>query len=156
MKLRMTAFAIAAAAFAVSAIPASAQSRVEVGVLRCQIAPSVGYVVASRRDMRCTYMPNDGSRPHSYSATAGRVGLDLGVTSGGALIWGVFAPTHHINRKDLVGTYVGASAGAAVVVGVGANALVGGSHNTVALQPLSGEGSAGLSVALGVTALSLR
>ena len=156
MKLHTTAFVIAAAALAVSAIPASAQSRVEIGLLRCNIAPSVGYVVASRRDMRCTFIPNNGSRPHSYTATAGRVGLDLGVTQQGALVWGVFAPTHRINRKDLVGTYVGGSAGAAVVVGVGGNALFGGSNNTVALQPFSGEGSVGLSVALGVTALTLR
>ena len=156
MKLRMTAFAIAAAAFAVSVVPASAQSRVEVGVLTCSIAPSIGYVFASRRDMRCTYVPNDGSRPHRYSATVGRVGLDLGVTREGVLVWGVFAPTYRINRKDLVGTYVGASAGAAVVVGVGANALFGGSNNTIALQPLSGEGSVGLSVALGAAALTLR
>ncbi len=156
MKLRMSAFAIAAAAFAVSAIPAAAQSRIEVGVLKCNVAPSIGYVVASQRDMRCTFVPNDGSRPHRYTATAGRVGLDLGVTKEGVLVWGVFAPTHRLNRKDLVGTYAGASAGAAVGVGVGANALVGGSNNTVALQPLSGEGSVGLSVALGVTALSLR
>lgn len=156
MKLRMSAFAIAAAAFAVSAIPASAQSRIEVGTLKCNVAPSIGYVVASKRDMRCTFVPNDGSRPHRYTATAGRVGLDLGVTKEGVLVWGVFAPTHRINRKDLVGTYVGGSAGAAVGVGVGANALVGGSNNTVALQPLSGEGSVGLSVALGVTALTLR
>lgn len=156
MKLRMSAFAIAAAAFAVSAIPASAQSRIEVGTLKCNVAPSIGYVVASKRDMRCTFVPNDGSRPHRYTATAGRVGLDLGVTKEGVLVWSVFAPTHRINRKDLVGTYVGGSAGAAVGVGVGANALVGGSNNTVALQPLSGEGSVGLSVALGVTALTLR
>jgi hypothetical protein len=156
MKLRMTAFVIAAAAFAVSAIPASAQSRVEVGTLKCNVAPSIGFVVGSKRDMRCTFVPNDGSRPHRYTATAGRVGLDLGVTKEGVLVWGVFAPTHRLNRKDLVGTYVGGSAGAAVGVGVGANALVGGSNNTVAFQPLSGEGSVGLSVALGVTALTLR
>jgi Protein of unknown function (DUF992) len=156
MKLRMTTFALAAAAFAVSAVPASAQSRVEVGVLTCNVAPSIGYVIASRRDMRCTFVPNDGSRPHRYSATASRVGLDLGVTREGVLVWGVFAPTHRLSRKDLVGTYAGASAGAAVVIGVGANALFGGSNNTIALQPFSGEGSVGLSVALGVTALSLR
>jgi hypothetical protein len=78
------------------------------------------------------------------------------VTKEGWLVWGVWAPTKVIYRKDLIGTYGGASAGAAVGVGVGANALVGGSNNTIALQPLSGEGSVGLSVALGITALSLH
>ena len=82
--------------------------------------------------------------------------IDCNYTEGGVLVWGVFAPTRHLTRHALAGTYGGASAGAAIGVGVGANALLGGSHNTIALQPLSAEGSTGLSIALGVTALSLR
>ena len=54
------------------------------------------------------------------------------------------------------GTYVGASASATVGVGVGANALVGGSNNTIALQPLSVQGQTGLGVAAGVAGLELR
>ena len=155
MKHHLTAAAFAAAAMlAASALPAAAD--VEVGVLKCQVAPSVGYVVASQRDMRCHFVPAAGGPVHRYGASAGRVGIDFGVTQEGWLVWGVWAPTRVIHRKDLVGTYAGASAGAAVGVGLGANALVGGSNNTIALQPLSGEGSVGLSVALGVTALSLR
>ena len=41
-------------------------------------------------------------------------------------------------------------------VGVGANALVGGSNNTIALQPLSLQGQTGLGVAAGVAGLELR
>lgn len=155
MKHHLTAVAFATAAMlAASAMPAAAN--VEVGVLRCQIAPSVGYVVASQREMKCNFHPTAGGRVHSYRASAGRVGLDLGVTREGWLVWGVWAPTRVIHRKDLVGNYGGASAAAAIGLGVGGNVLVGGSHNTVALQPLSGEGSVGLSVALGVTGLSIR
>jgi hypothetical protein len=47
------------------------------------------------------------------------------------------------------------SADAAAGLGVGANALIGGSNNTVALQPLSLEGQVGVNVALGVSALTL-
>lgn len=154
MKLRIAAIAVAAAAFAASAVPASAD--VEVGVLRCHIAPSVGYVVASQRDLDCLYSSNVTGRDHHYLGSAGRVGLDFGVTNEGYLIWNVYAPTTGVARKDLVGTYAGVSAGAAIGVGIGGNALLGGSHNTITLQPLSGEGSTGLSVALGITALHLR
>ena len=155
MKHHLTAAAFAAAAMlTASALPAAAN--VEVGVLSCHVAPSVGYVIASQREMRCHFRPSAGGPTHHYRATAGRVGIDLGVTREGWLTWGVWAPTNRINRKDLVGTYAGASAGAAVGLGVGGNALVGGSNNTIALQPLSGEGSVGLSVALGITALSLH
>ncbi len=44
----------------------------------------------------------------------------------------------------------------AVVVGGNANALVGGSENSFALQPLSFEGQTGLNVAVGVASLELR
>ena len=42
------------------------------------------------------------------------------------------------------------------VVGVGANALVGGSNNTIALQPVSLQGQTGLSAAAGVASMDLR
>ena len=41
-------------------------------------------------------------------------------------------------------------------VGVGANALVGGSHRSFALQPLSARGQVGVNLALGVAGLTLR
>src|SRR6185312_3885861 len=155
MKFRIAAIATAAA-FAGIAAATPASAAVEAGVLKCQVAPSVGYVVASERWMRCAFYPNDGSRPQHYRGRAGRIGIDFGVTNDAVLVWGVFAPTRHLTRKALAGTYAGGSVSAALGAGVGANALLGGSHNTIALQPLSGEGSTGWSVALGVTALSLR
>ena len=50
----------------------------------------------------------------------------------------------------------GGAASATVGVGLGANALVGGSGNTIALQPLSGQAQTGLSVAAGIAGLELR
>ena len=84
-----------------------------------------------------------------------KFGLDLGATAGGEMVWAVFAPT---NRKfgALAGDYGGATAEATVGVGLGANVLVGGSDRTVALQPVSVQGQAGLNVAAGVTDLRLR
>jgi len=70
--------------------------------------------------------------------------------------WAVLAPSRQIGRGDLAGTYVGAAASATVGVGVGANALIGGSNNTIALQPVSVQGQTGLSVAAGVAGLELR
>jgi hypothetical protein len=56
----------------------------------------------------------------------------------------------------LAGNYAGVSADAAVGLGVGANALVGGSKNSIVLQPLSVEGQTGINIAVGVAELSLR
>ena len=45
---------------------------------------------------------------------------------------------------------------ATVVAGVGANVLIGGSNQTIELQPVSLQGQAGLNVAAGITGIELR
>ncbi len=85
-----------------------------------------------------------------------RVGLDLGITAGGVLGWAVFAPTNGVPRGALAGNYIGASGDVALGLGVGANALVGGSKKSIALQPVSLEGQVGASIALGAAGFRLR
>ena len=51
--------------------------------------------------------------------------------------------------------YTGATASATVGVGLGANVLVGGSGNSIALQPVSIEGTTGLNVAAGIAEMTL-
>ncbi|WP_426613097.1 DUF992 domain-containing protein [Bradyrhizobium sp. McL0616] len=137
--------------------PAFAQAQpVRVGGLTCDTGPRVGLVLGSRQNLRCVFRSNATTRLYNYSGTIGRLGLDLGVTGGGRLFWGVFAPTSHVGHGTLRGTYVGASGNASLGVGLGANVLVGGSHRTISLQPLSVEGQVGVNLALGVARLTLR
>lgn len=151
------AAAIAASAFALGAMPASAQTRVQVGTLVCNMKPNVAFIIGSVREATCTLKPATRStRAGAYAATIRRFGLDIGMNSTGVMIWTVLAPTRKIEPSDLRGTYVGVSAGAAIGVGVGANALVGGSNNTIALQPVSVQGETGVNLALGVADLTLR
>ena len=82
-------------------------------------------------------------------------GVDLGYTSGGVIVWAVFAPSSDVRPGALQGDYAGASASAAVGVGVGANVLVGGLDKSIALQPVSLEGMTGLNVAAGIGAIRL-
>jgi hypothetical protein len=70
------------------------------------------------------------------------------------LVWGVLEPSGR--HSSIAGTYVGATGEASLGAGVGANALVGGLNNNVALQPLSIQGQTGLNVALGGASLELR
>jgi len=63
------------------------------------------------------------------------------------MAWGVFAPTAGLHHGALAGKYVGGSGSASLGVGVGANALIGGSHRSIALQPLSVEGQVGVNLA---------
>jgi len=84
------------------------------------------------------------------------VGIDVGVIGGGLLAWGVYMPTQGPPQGSLAGTYAGASGDIAVGVGAGANVLLGGSGRSVMLQPISVEGSVGIDVTLGVSALTLQ
>jgi len=155
-----TAFAAAAAIAAgalatLLAMPADAQSsRVQVGTLECSVSSGVGLIVASQRNVSCYFKVN-GATVESYTGTLTRVGLDVGFTTGGAMIWGVFADTNRVAGM-LNGTYAGASAEMSIAAGLGANVLVGGSNRTVALQPLSVQGQTGLDIAAGVGTLELH
>jgi len=152
----MTAALVGAAAIAVAAtIPADAQPRrVQIGTLACSISAGIGMVVASQRNVSCNFQP-DGGPPEAYTGTMTRIGVDVGFTTGGAMVWGVFAGTNRYAGM-LSGTYAGATAEATVAAGLGANVLVGGSNRSVALQPLSVQGQVGLNVAAGVGALELH
>jgi len=136
---------------------AEAQPRpTRVGVLNCNVAPAVGFLVGSRRELSCVFRPERRGRPEGYVGTFSRVGLDVGITGSGVLAWAVFAPTRRMSPYQLAGSYSGASTQATFAVGLGANALVGGSGDTVALQPLSVQAQTGLNLALGIGNLTLR
>ena len=129
--------------------------RVQVGILECRGGASVGFIVGSVTNLGCV-LRVDGMPEDRYVATIRKVGVDLGITQESALAWGVWAPVARLGPGDLSGNYAGAQGSAAVGVGVGGNALVGGSNNSIALQPLSVQGQVGLSVAAGLEILELR
>ena len=146
---------VAAAAAAFALVPANAAPHgVRVGELICNVASGWGFVFGSSKDLHCTYRGN-GHFEH-YTGSISKFGVDVGYTQGGVLVWGVFAPTSDMRKGALSGDYVGASAQATVGVGAGANALVGGFDKSIALQPLSVEGSKGLNVAAGIGSISLH
>ena len=147
--------ALAWLATAVLAAPAGAQSALRVGVLDCRSNGATTFIVGSVHEFECLYRTEDG-RADPYWGVIRRVGIDLGTVSDAGMSWAVFAPTRSIGPGDLAGKYGGVSASAAVGIGAGANALVGGSNNTIALQPLSLEGQTGFNVALGVADFELR
>jgi hypothetical protein len=146
---------LAAAALAATVGSVAAQPGFRAGVLDCRGAPSIGYVVGSNRRLDCVFHADNGAAYH-YVGLVRRVGLDLGFTQQSALGWAVFAPAQQIGPDDLAGTYAGVTAGAAVGVGATANALVGGSGNSLTLQPLSLEGQTGLNVAVGLEGMQLE
>jgi hypothetical protein len=129
--------------------------RVQVGVLECRGGASVGFVVGSVTNLGCV-LRIDGMPEDRYVATIRKVGVDLGITQESALAWGVYAPVARLGPGDLAGDYAGAQGSASVGLGLGGNVLIGGSANSIALQPLSVQGQVGLNVAAGLESLELR
>ncbi len=148
-----TCIALAAAAFAMPAT--AAEHGVKVGNLTCHVASGFGFVFGSSKDLSCTFKP--GNRPAEYySGSISKFGVDIGYTEDGVIVWGVFAPTSDVRAGALEGDYAGATASAAIGVGLGANVLVGGFDKSFALQPISLEGMKGLNVAAGIGAITLK
>ena len=154
---RLTVSLAVAAVTAIAAISfATAQSgRVKTGVLECRGGASIGLVVGSSSMLTCVYRGDDRFEDQ-YVGILRKVGLDLGITNDVSLAWLVFAPTGRIGPGDLLGTYAGVSGSASVGIGLGANALIGGSQNSVALQPLSVQGQTGLNIQAGLQGFELR
>jgi hypothetical protein len=150
-------FLTAGGAAAIAAVlamsgPANAAG-VKIGVLTCHVSSGWGFIFGSSKDLRCNFAGSHfGER---YIGTVSKFGVDIGYTSGGVLVWDVFAPTTGMKRGALSGGYAGASASATVGVGAGANVLVGGG-GSITLQPVSIEGNSGLNVAAGIGSISLR
>ena len=153
--LIIAAGALAALASSIGGANAQQVQRVQAGVLECRGGASVGFIVGSVTNLGCV-LRADGMPEDRYVATIRKVGLDLGITQESALAWGVFAPAVRLGPGALSGNYAGAQGSAALGVGVGGNVLVGGSDNSIALQPLSVQGQVGVSIAAGLESLELR
>ena len=92
----------------------------------------------------------------AYAGALSTVGLNIGISAGGVLGWAVFAPTTGLPLGALAGEYVGVSGDVGIGLGAGVNVLLGGSNRTIALQPISLQGSIALNVVAGVSSLKLR
>jgi hypothetical protein len=132
---------------------ADARDRVAVGTLECR-SPGTISLIFGVNDYSCVFLSDHG-RAYRYAGRVVSLGLQAGITRNEVLIWRVFAPTAAVDQHALRGNYAGGHAAAAVIVGLGANVLVGGSNQTISLQPVSVEAKTGINFALAGAALSI-
>jgi hypothetical protein len=132
------------AALILSVAPAGAardvgkSAGVKIGLLTCNVGEGWGYILGSSKDLRCTFVPDRANgASERYIGKVTKVGIDIGFTKGGTLVWRVVAPTSDLAPGALEGDYAGLTAGFALFGGLGANAMVGGFDKSVALSPLS-------------------
>ena len=154
--LNKLAFGLAALMLGLGTSTAQADTAsVKAGVLTCHVASGWSFVFGSSRDLHCTYRPVSGDVEH-YGGDVSKFGVDVGYSEDGVIVWTVFAPSSSVTKGALEGTYAGATAEAAFGAGGGANVLLGGSGNSIALEPVSIQGEAGLNVAAGIAAIKLQ
>lgn len=127
----------------------------KLGILECTIEGGFGLLLGSSKKAACSFTHTDGTKEH-YTGKLSKLGVDIGISGESFLSWIVVTPVgNEFGSYALQGRYAGVSAGAAVGFGVGANALIGGSNEKFALQPLSVEGKTGLNIAIGLSSLNL-
>ncbi len=149
---------IATAFLFASPIQTKAQDLIELGKLECFVDEGTGFILGSSKDISCVFTSNDTAwGEDNYFGAINRLGIDIGKTEEGFITWIVVAAALEEYKPGfLAGDYIGASASASFAVGLGANALIGGSGKSFALQPFSIETQKGLNFAAGIAELELR
>src|SRR5262245_10910705 len=152
-KLGMTIGAAMLAA-GLMAAPANAAG-VRVGTLTCDVEGGWGCVLGSPKDLNCALKTTNGDVSR-YVGDITKLGVDIGYTKAGTLVWAVVAPSKDLKPDALEGSYGGVTAGATAVVGGNLNVLVGGFDKSISLQPISIEVNNGIAVSAGVGAMQLK
>ena len=144
----------AIAGLAPSSVRAQPAGYLEAGVLSCTVAGGTGFVFGSSKSLSCTFQ--SGVRREGYTGTINKFGIDIGGTTAGVISWGVFVSKGDLAPGGLAGSYGGVTGEATIGIGVGANALIGGSNRGIVLQPFSVQAQQGLNLAVGIAGLELR
>lgn len=97
-----------------------------------------------------------GGKAVRFTGTIKKYGVDLGYKEQAVILWGVVVGSDKFTPGEIAGSYGGVTADAAWAGGLGANVLVGGSEKDFALQPLTVEGYAGVTVAARVVQVELK
>jgi hypothetical protein len=153
--IKRTASVLAASLMAALLAAPAGAGTMRLGILTCDIEGGTALVIASHKGLDCTFKPSGGGHKERYTGIISKIGVDLGVTHQGSLVWAVLAVTSDYEGGQLAGNYLGATAEASVVAGGGANLLVGGFQRSFSLQPLSVQAQTGVNLALAVTSMRL-
>src|SRR5690606_39787629 len=111
--------------------------------------------LGSQKDLDCAFKSVNGDVSH-YTGDITKLGVDVGYTNAGTLVWAVLAPSKDMQADALEGSYGGVTAGATAAVGGSINVLVAGLDKSITLQPVSVEGNTGLSLTAAVGGMQLR
>src|SRR5262245_16407819 len=102
---------LAALAIAVGAalpVPTMAHAeRTKAGTRTWAISGGLGLIIGSHKEVACMFTPSQPGPREVYVGAINKFGLDVGATTGGEMVWAVFAPTTR-RIGALAGNYAGA------------------------------------------------
>ncbi|MFQ5355075.1 MAG: DUF992 domain-containing protein [Mariprofundaceae bacterium] len=131
----------------------------KVGVLSCKTVPGSGMnlIIHSTRNVTCEFKSTAGAGSENYKGEMGiGLGIDLNIKQDETIGYTVISADFKAGTYQLAGKYAGAKASATLGIGAGAAILLGGSDDSIALQPIALSGSTGLGVAAGIGYLYLE
>ncbi len=156
LRRKRAAQALCGAVLLAGFAPGAASAGERAGALECYLSGNNVTVIVENQMLDCVFQGVDERMPPAhYVGTLTKVGANLTVNGHGTIIWLVAAATGHVGPGALAGDYVGPETTVKAGVGGGGALLVGGSDNTVSLQPLSVEGGSGLGLTAGIERLTL-
>jgi len=158
----MTALLAVALFVGIQVVSAEGQrttSGTKIGLLTCKTVPGSGVnlIIHSTRDITCKFESTAGGSAEHYKGEMGiGLGIDLNIKQDETIGYSVLSADFKAGTYQLAGKYAGAKASATFGVGVGVAILLGGSDDSIALQPIALSGSTGLGIAAGIGYLYLE
>ena len=67
--------------------------RIRAGVLNCDVSAGIGLIIGSQRSVNCLFTPDQPGPQEGYFGNISKLGLDVGITGGGVMVWAVYADT---------------------------------------------------------------
>lgn len=135
--------------------PAGAFAQERTGVLQCKLMGSGVSLLVENQEVDCLYRDDHGAPDEKYTGKLTKVGANISINGPGELGWAVATTSKQLIPGALAGQYAGPGVTAKLGVGGGGAILVGGSDNTISLQPFTAEAGTGLGVTAGVQNLAL-
>ena len=95
MRKFMTLAAVTASVLAAGMAVAQQRpaDRIQAGTLTCDISGGLGFIIGSQKTLNCSFVPAIPGPPEFYAGVLSKLGIDLGGTTGGVMVWSVYAPT---------------------------------------------------------------
>lgn len=146
-------FFVASALLAILLVPRAGPAEVHLGVLTCKPVPAsrVTLLVRSTADIRCA-LEYSGGQVERYKGETGIIlGLDLNFNGQEKFAFTVISSTRvEPGKHALTGKYFGSKASTIAAGGFDGAGLVGGSEDSIGLNPVALEARYGVGIAAGI------